>query len=80
MYDLNGMRFKIEMAPTPEQEAEVKRKMAEHMLSIGMTPGPGGLYFEQKLLTIDEALEYFQMLKTMAAAMRKSKPDDEARR
>jgi hypothetical protein len=58
MYDLNGMRFKIEMATTAEQRAEIKRKFDELMRARGMpglTPDKH-LYPEVKFLTIDEAL------------------------
>lgn len=61
------------MAPTPEQEAEMKKVLHEALEERGGTPGNVfGLY--EVVVTVDQALEMFQMLK-LAETLRGTWPE-----
>jgi hypothetical protein len=64
MLGVKGIRYNIEMAPTPEQQAELKRKLGERLKAAGGTPG-NIFGWTQKIATIDEALAIFEMLKAV---------------
>jgi hypothetical protein len=63
--DMRDMRFKISMAPTPEQEAVLKRVMHERAGSQDLASGDGFGYIES-IMTLDEALAMFQAFKNSA--------------
>ena len=64
MISMKDMKYKVAMAPTPEQQAALKRMMDERMRAQGLTPGDG-FWCEERVLTVDEALEMFTNLKRM---------------
>ena len=62
LMDMRGAKFNISMTPTPEKQKLLEDKLNEAMKARGLTPH-GPMRPETKVLTLDEALAYFQELK-----------------
>jgi hypothetical protein len=61
---LRGLRYKIQSAPTAEQKAAISKILDAKGAGHGLQPGLGSeIYSEERIVTIDEALEMFQFLK-----------------
>ena len=71
--DMRDMRFKISMAPTPEQETELKRMLYEG--ADGHTAADGGFCCSESIMTLDEALEMFQTFKNSESNNLSSNPE-----
>ena len=60
--DMRGAKFNISMTPTPEKRRLLEEKLNEVMKARGLT-SQGPMRPEIKVMTLDEALAYFQELK-----------------
>lgn len=71
MLGIKGIRYAVRMAPTPQQTQEIREVYSKLMSMHGVPSSPNqplsGLG-EERLLTIDEALEVFKDLKDMESA------------
>jgi hypothetical protein len=62
---LKDMHFRVQMCLAPEQEANMKRVMGDHSRQAGgeATGQEQELGYEQSIMSITEAYEWFQGLK-----------------
>ena len=62
LMDMRGAKFQISMVSSPEQQKLYEEKLAETAAKLGLT-AQGPMRSMVKVLTLDEALAYFQELK-----------------
>jgi hypothetical protein len=63
MIPLKDMHFRVQMQLAPEQEAEMKSAMEAYSRANGGNSAAPGVGYSVEIMSIPEALEYFQAMK-----------------